>query len=923
MDMILNPLFYLITLALVLFFVTAMFAPFEALGWWAGWSKNEVESESINKLTSTPVDAAEEADWYLFYLTGIGGFSKDYLAEREGNFVKYLGERLPGKAVVARDVFPFSVSNNPLNGERFLTRMWNWIHNKQLKNPNNVFVFFVVIRNLFQVAISSDPRYGPINNLGVAQEVSRSLLEKGYRPGSGKPIYLLGYSGGAQVSAGITRYLHKTLEAPVYIFTMGGVISDDPGLDDMEHLYQLIGGQDFFPKVGAAAFPGRWPILPYSHWNKAKSQGRISAINAGENVIHTGPTDYFSETATLPDGQTHMDHTVQIVTDIITGDYITKGTVQDLMDNLGPKNNYENYQRLPFIHPAYYPVKQTVPPELYRPIFTWMGRMILPEPEQRPTVRGTLFEVYHTDEAHRHLVGQVINLRYSEDPTVQKRVWSVTKDVYFNRKVEESKLTGLVHPDRLNRWHLVNPLESIAGARPNDDVIVGLHEPIEIEEGETTSLYITHEPVQISGRYYGLVQFIGPTTPDGEEFQVVHFNRDTGQFDGVKETVCLPHVLPTMFKLAPSTSHNLEKSPLNSEGWYIYGAQNDDGIFVVQSLAPRELLRLQPEQVVLGKKETIRYLKKGVWGKEATQKGRVSSVLLDPNRQDGAEAVANWREGDQALIASVYGGITGRTPEPYAVMGKYYFGHFSYGTARVVREPLADELRFEIEYHQVYTNNIDGLISGALHWSRYLGDRQWGFAGFRPISDIVLKLDSFTEPYDLPTMRRSPLEAVVNTLELMTARYRIGDGTGGTYVGPANNCSQDSNQALYATIKRVDDLYRTRPDFQMMLKQNPDEEDRLEELIKLGKRLRGKLMPFGSARADWEYHLENLGSNLEDGMVANLWRGVFSWRTILPAYAAYTIARVFVEQGASAWVLRTNQIGGDEPNIEPLPPFPY
>lgn len=35
----------------------------------------------------------------------------------------------------------------------------------------------------------------------------------------------------------------------------------------------------------------------------------------------------------------------------------------------------------------------------------------------------------------------------------------------------------------------------------------------------------------------------------------------------------------------------------------------------------------------------------------------------------------------------------------------------------------------------------------------------------------------------------------------MAARYRIGDGTGGTFVRPANNCTQDANQALYAALR--------------------------------------------------------------------------------------------------------------------------
>ncbi|HMR65073.1 MAG TPA: CAAX protease [Anaerolineae bacterium] len=927
MNFVIDPLFNLLFLGLVLVIMMALVSPFEALGWWAGWNERQLETDPLDQLPPLETEAQPDADHHVVYLTGIGGFSGTWLGDREALFLDLLAARLPGPSVMVRDVFPFSVSNNPLNGERLLSRLWNWVHQRQVKNSADIFTFIVVVRNLWQVAISSDPRYGPINNLGVAQEISRSLLQKGYQPGSGKTITLIGYSGGAQVSLGVSRYLHRTLEAPVQIFTFGGVMADDPGLDDVEHLYTLLGGKDFFPKLGALLFPGRWPLLAYSHWNKAQSQGRITVINAGAAVIHTGATDYFSQTATLPDGQTHMERSVEIISGIMTqGQTTTPERLKEIVGDFGPKNNYTRYQALAFVHPDYYPIEQTVAPDRYRPIAAWMGRLILPQPEERQAVKGTLFEVYHTDEAHRHLIGQVVNLRYSDEPEVQKRVWSVTKDVNFDRRAEESERTGLIHPHRLNHWRLVNPLESLAGGRPNDDVIVGLPEPVVVEDraaAERPSLYIKREPMQISGRFYALVRFIGPVRAGSEEFWVVHFNRVTQQFDGPDEVVCLPHVLPTLFELSPSTSQDIEKSPLNLAGWYIYGAQNYAGMFVVQSLAPRELLRLQPQEVITEKKAARTYLKQGVWGNAADHKGRINSVLLSPGAADPETALAAWQEGDQALLASVYGGITGRTPEPYAVLGKIYFGHFSYGTAQVVREPLADELRFEIVYHQIYTNNIDGLIAGTLHWSRYMGDRQWGFAGFRPLADILLKLDAFTAPFGATERKRSALDEVTQTLETMTARYRIGDGTGGTYVAAANNCAQDSNQALYGTLKHLDDTLRTQPRVKAMLRRHPEELERLDRLVRLGKSLRSKLLPFGSARADWEYQIENLGSSLEDGLVTNLFKGALSWRTVLPAMAAYNVARVFLEHGAEVWLLRTNQIGGHNPDIEPLAPFPY
>lgn len=58
-----------------------------------------------------------------------------------------------------------------------------------------------------------------------------------------------------------------------------------------------------------------------------------------------------------------------------------------------------------------------------------------------------------------------------------------------------------------------------------------------------------------------------------------------------------------------------------------------------------------------------------------------------------------------------------------------------------MRELLTDELRFEIVYHQIYTHNTDGLIAGSLHWSRYMGDRSFGWLGLRPVADTIVELD--------------------------------------------------------------------------------------------------------------------------------------------------------------------------------------
>ena len=152
------------------------------------------------------------------------------------------------------------------------------------------------------------------------------------------------------------------------------------------------------------------------------------------------------------------------------------------------------------------------------------------------------------------------------------------------------------------------------------------------------------------------------------------------------------------------------------------------------------------------------------------------------------------------------------------------------------------------------------------------------------------------------------------------ARYRIGDGTGGTYVGPAHNCAQDSNQALYGAIKRLQDITISEPEVQDWLAQNPEQAQRFGQLMKLGKSIRRLLLPFGTARADWQNDADHLGISPEEDAFQGLLMGLGSWRTILPRLASETITKLFLQHGASVWVLRTNQVGGYDPDIEPIAP---
>ena len=332
MSWIFESIFCLLGLAVILAIIAGMFAPFESMRWWAGWTDHGLDPEPDPEDAPAPElvpGANPDAEHFVVYLTGIGGFSGDYLAEREIEFINRLKDQFGDDIVIVRDVFPFAVGNNPLNGERLTKGLWDWVHARQLVNNMDVSTFLICARNALQVAVSGDSRYGPLNNYGVAREVAISLQKHGYQPGSGKRITLIGYSGGGQISIGINRYLTKAFLAPVQIVSVGGVMSDDPGFDTVEHLYQIIGGKDFFPTAGVVLFPRRWPVMPHSHWNKIKRDGRVTTINPGEEVYHVGGEDYYSVDGKLPDGQSFMDKVVEIVSDVLKGDtqkYVAEST---------------------------------------------------------------------------------------------------------------------------------------------------------------------------------------------------------------------------------------------------------------------------------------------------------------------------------------------------------------------------------------------------------------------------------------------------------------------------------------------------------------------------------------------------------------------------------------------------------------------
>ena len=468
----------------------------------------------------------------------------------------------------------------------------------------------------------------------------------------------------------------------------------------------------------------------------------------------------------------------------------------------------------------------------------------------------------------------------------------------------------------MNHWRSVQALESLAGARPHDDVIVSLH-GVEVVRKPNASLYINREPIVVSGEYYGLVTVVELLS--NNYAKVRHYSLDSGQFDGTEETIYFPPVVKDRNGVSPATIQNITRSVLNHEGWYIYGAKNREGVFTVRAIAPRTLFQLKPAKVISGMRKTTSYIHHRYWQGASQKKGQIDSILLNPHNLSETKSIDSFKEGDRLLLLHTFGGIGGEKRE--FAPGGIFFGHFAFGLARVIREPLTDELRFKITYAQVYTQNTTGIIAGGLDWTNYTGDRQFGWLGTRPITDIVVKLDVFDE-YNFGGLRRFPLNAIAYQLDRMMARYRTGDGTGATFVGPANSCVQDSCQALYQAIDMTLSEINNNAQIQDWIAAHPNHSQtrRIKRLVALNKDIESNLIPW-QTRTDWVDSAQSLiGTRLADRPITTVVNALTSWRSLLPRLANDILAEIFLNHGASLWLLQTYQVGGWDESIEPIAP---
>ena len=551
----------------------------------------------------------------------------------------------------------------------------------------------------------------------------------------------------------------------------------------------------------------------------------------------------------------------------------------------------------PWNRPETYPLSQRPAADRYSPSAEWLGRLILPSAAEAAATPGdwVWIELEQAPPDQQALIGSRRRLRWADRPDLRRIVEAVTVDIRFGENARNLEASHNVVPSRLNGRDRVGPLQSLAGARPVDDVTVALEGVNVADDG----LVISRPPVQITGRWQGLVQLLEAPAEvsaqaDDDRVLVRHFNPASGRFDGPEERIRFPRLPPDRFGRQAFNLSGLMDAPLNQQGWQIQGAPAADGVFTVQALQPRQITALSPQRQRDGTAASLNHLRVANWSAAESQPGSLHTTALVP---DGA-VPPGWQVGERALLIHLFGGIGGTQAEPSPLWTTT--GHFAFGEAEVVRDAVSGEPRLAIRYHQIYANNPNGIVAGIQHWSAYAGNLQRGWLGSRPFSDVLVPME--------PRV----LNALALQAEILAARYRSGDGGGVAMVTAATSCVQDSSQALWIAIQQL----RQDQAFSDLVAGDQ------KRLARLATALDRWLTPFGRPRPDWRHNAARSLDGGSGGFESSQKLGdvLLSWNSMLPRRAHDAMAADILRAGLPIWLIRTNQIPSAAPKLLPVDP---
>jgi predicted Abi (CAAX) family protease len=550
------------------------------------------------------------------------------------------------------------------------------------------------------------------------------------------------------------------------------------------------------------------------------------------------------------------------------------------------------------------------------PVATWSGILVLPNANERRADGGVHFIVENAPDDARALIGNRVWLAFDErTPGLMERVARAVVDVRFTKEIHASAREGTVYPMRIDGWSRVSPLESLAASHPVDDVTVALAGVRVARSKNATVLLIDRAPVAIEGARVALVRFTSSTDAARGRVRVAHWNRATRDFTGRAETLAFAPKDALAQGGSPATSLvDIEHTPENDTGYFVYGRVEKERGFVIRAIAPYAHFSTVPTIERRGE-DAQRFLAHESWQNLDDHPHGTWRVRLAKN--DRTER--DWQVGERALLVHIFGSTGGARGEPlkWRILSA---GHFAYGIATVVVDPFTGQRRFDIVYNQLYGGNPEGILAGRTSWAAYMGSLARGVMYRRPVSDLLLRHPAFTQTLSLPGGTFDPLDELHAELDVMAARWRTGDGIGGVVIDPAQNCVQDASAAVFIAFRRFEREIANAPNMTALDVDDPTRQ-RVLALGALLHRVESRLVPLGGWRSDWK-RAAQLAVVTDRGASAPLtWaRAAVTMRTMLPRAAHDALGEIALDEGAEVWALRSNFLGGSIAGIRPLPP---
>jgi hypothetical protein len=286
-------------LAVVAFLVAGLTAPLATLAWWAGDYEPVAEATVVYGSPMLLPPSGKAPRHFVVYLGGVDTIDGTTHTEREQRFLDALAEDLGDEGVLVRAVFPYAISGEPLvRSPRIFRRVWDAAAPAPEAVRRPMLSSLINARNMFQVLVSADRRYGPIYSAAISRLVDEALKEAGWVPGAGMAVSLLGYSGGAQMAVGAAETLAVRIDGPLRVVSLGGTLASTPGIEHLDALFHLVGRRDRIAHAAPIFFPARWGIATESFWNRALGEGRLSVLELGA-MRHSGPDGYLGEAHTV------------------------------------------------------------------------------------------------------------------------------------------------------------------------------------------------------------------------------------------------------------------------------------------------------------------------------------------------------------------------------------------------------------------------------------------------------------------------------------------------------------------------------------------------------------------------------------------------------------------------------------------------